>query len=97
MGKFPAAAFAWKIKEDLLPNSTTVSDLKFRVGYGITGQQEIGNNNDYLQQYWKWKFSVLLLVQLFCLLQLARQSSNLKWEETTTYNAGLDFDCTTIE
>jgi iron complex outermembrane receptor protein len=41
-GQISAAAFAWKIKEDLLPNSTTVSDLKLRVGYGI-GQQEIGN------------------------------------------------------
>jgi iron complex outermembrane receptor protein len=49
-GQISAAAFAWKNKEDLLPNSTTVSDLKLRVGYGI-GQQEIGNNNDFLQQY----------------------------------------------
>jgi hypothetical protein len=39
-GQIPAA-FAWKIKEDLLPNSTTVSDLKFRVGYGITGQEMV--------------------------------------------------------
>ena len=90
---FPAAAFAWKIKEDLLPNSTTVSDLKFRVGYGITGQQEIGNNNDYLQQYnlgsgsSQYFFGTVALP----IAVSARQSSNLKWEETTTYNAGLDF------
>lgn len=90
---FPAAAFAWKIKEDLLPNSTTVSDLKFRVGYGITGQQEIGNNNDYLQQYnlgrgsSQYYFGTVALP----IAVSARQSSNLKWEETTTYNAGLDF------
>ena len=90
---FPAAAFAWKIKEDLMPNSTTVSDLKFRVGYGITGQQEIGNNNDYLQQYnlgsgsSQYYFGTVALP----IAVSARQSSNLKWEETTTYNAGLDF------
>ncbi|WP_144891434.1 SusC/RagA family TonB-linked outer membrane protein [Flavobacterium tiangeerense] len=90
---FPAAAFAWKIKEDLLSNNTTVSDLKLRVGYGITGQQEIGNNNDYLQQYnlgsgsSQYYFgSVALPIAVS-----ARQSANLKWEETTTYNAGLDF------
>lgn len=90
---FPAAAFAWKIKEDLLPNSNTVSDLKFRLGYGITGQQEIGNNNDYLQQYnlgsgsSQYFFGTVALP----IAVSARQSSNLKWEETTTYNAGLDF------
>lgn len=90
---FPAAAFAWKIKEDLMPNSTAVSDLKFRVGYGITGQQEIGNNNDYLQQYnlgsgsSQYYFGTVALP----IAVSARQSSNLKWEETTTYNAGLDF------
>ena len=90
---FPAAAFAWKIKEDFMPNSTTVSDLKFRVGYGITGQQEIGNNNDYLQQYnlgsgsSQYYFGTVALP----IAVSARQSSNLKWEETTTYNAGLDF------
>jgi hypothetical protein len=39
----------------------------------------------------------IILVQLFYYCGLARQSSDLKWEETTTYNAGLDFDCTTIE
>ncbi|MFV8356199.1 SusC/RagA family TonB-linked outer membrane protein [Flavobacterium sp. XS1P32] len=90
---FPAAAFAWKIKEDLLPNCTTVSDLKFRVGYGITGQQEVGNNNDYLQQYnlgsgsSQYYFGTVALP----IAVSARQSSDLKWEETTTYNAGLDF------
>jgi iron complex outermembrane receptor protein len=90
---FPAAAFAWKIKEDLLPNNATVSDLKLRVGYGITGQQEIGNNNDYLQQYnlgsgsSQYFFGTVALP----IAVSARQSSNLKWEETTTYNAGLDF------
>ncbi|MFV8362856.1 SusC/RagA family TonB-linked outer membrane protein [Flavobacterium sp. ZT3P35] len=90
---FPAAAFAWKIKEDLLPNSTTVSDLKLRVGYGITGQQEIGNNNDFLQQYnlgsgsSQYYFGTVALP----IAVSARQSSDIKWEETTTYNAGLDF------
>ncbi|OUD37620.1 SusC/RagA family TonB-linked outer membrane protein [Flavobacterium sp. FPG59] len=90
---FPAAAFAWKIKEDLLSNNTTVSDLKLRVGYGITGQQEIGNNNDYLQQYnlgsgsSQYFFGTVALP----IAVSARQSANLKWEETTTYNAGLDF------
>lgn len=90
---FPAAAFAWKLKEDLLADNTTVSDLKLRLGWGITGQQEIGNNNDYLQQYnlgsgsSQYFFGTVALPIAIS----ARQSSNLKWEETSTYNAGLDF------
>ena len=90
---FPAAAFAWKLKEDLLADNTTVSDLKLRLGWGITGQQEIGNNNDYLQQYnlgsgsSQYFFGTVALP----IAVSARQSSNLKWEETSTYNAGLDF------
>jgi hypothetical protein len=49
MGKFQHA-FAWKIKEDLLPNSTTVSDLKLRVvRYYWTTRNWY--NNDFLQQY----------------------------------------------
>ncbi|WP_158728453.1 MULTISPECIES: SusC/RagA family TonB-linked outer membrane protein [unclassified Flavobacterium] len=92
-GNFPAAAFAWKIKEDLLSNNTTVSDLKLRVGYGITGQQEVGNNNDYLQQYNLGSGSSLYSFGNGALpiAVSARQSFNLKWEETITYNAGLDF------
>jgi iron complex outermembrane receptor protein len=41
--------------------------------------------------------SIILVQLLFAIAVSARQSSDLKWEETTTYNAGLDFDCTTIE
>jgi iron complex outermembrane receptor protein len=90
---FPAAAFAWKIKEDLFKDNKTVSDLKLRLGWGITGQQEIGNNNDYLQQYnlgsgsSQYFFGTVALP----IAVSARQSANLKWEETTTYNAGIDF------
>ena len=37
-GWFPSAAFAWRIKdESFLRNSRTFSDLKLRLGYGITG------------------------------------------------------------
>ncbi|CAM3964959.1 SusC/RagA family TonB-linked outer membrane protein [Flavobacterium weaverense] len=90
---FPAAAFAWKIKEDFFADNATISDLKLRLGYGITGQQDVGNNNDYLQQYnlgsgsSQYFFGTVALP----IAVSARQSSNLKWEETTTYNAGLDF------
>ena len=90
---FPAAAFAWKIKDEFFKDNNTFSDLKLRLGWGVTGQQEIGNNNDYLQQYnlgsgsSQYFFGTVALP----IAVSARQSANLKWEETTTYNAGLDF------
>jgi iron complex outermembrane receptor protein len=51
-GTFPSAAFAWKLNEmSFLKNSNTISELKLRVGYGITGQQDIGQNYAYLPRY----------------------------------------------
>ncbi len=41
-GWFPSAALAWRISnEDFLKNSTVINNLKLRLGYGITGNQEI--------------------------------------------------------
>jgi iron complex outermembrane receptor protein len=38
---FPSAAFAYKLNKDLFSKSKTINDLKLRVGWGITGQQDI--------------------------------------------------------
>jgi len=42
-GFFPSGAFAWRlINEDFIRNLGIFSDLKLRLGYGVTGNQEIG-------------------------------------------------------
>ena len=41
-GIFPSVALGWKIKETFLQDINEINDLKLRLGYGITGQQEIG-------------------------------------------------------
>ncbi|SEN40932.1 TonB-linked outer membrane protein, SusC/RagA family [Mucilaginibacter gossypiicola] len=42
-GFFPSAAFAWRAsQEDFLKDNKTISDLKFRLSYGLTGNSEIG-------------------------------------------------------
>lgn len=41
-GIFPSVALGWKIKETFLQDVNEINDLKLRLGYGITGQQEIG-------------------------------------------------------
>ncbi|WP_217278734.1 TonB-dependent receptor plug domain-containing protein [Hymenobacter sp. BRD67] len=52
---FPAGSFAWRIKgEDFLKDNTTISELKLRLGYGRTGQQDVfGIAGDYptIQRY----------------------------------------------
>jgi iron complex outermembrane receptor protein len=96
-GNFPGAAFAWKVSsEEFLKNSKTVSELKLRLGWGVTGQQDIGGAAyDYFQRY---NLSALTSGATYQFgnqyYQLGRPegyNANLKWEETTTVNAGLDF------
>lgn len=45
-GVFPSVALAWKIKETFFRDNNTINDFKLRLGYGITGQQNI-NQGDY--------------------------------------------------
>ncbi|MEM6378143.1 MAG: SusC/RagA family TonB-linked outer membrane protein [Bacteroidota bacterium] len=93
-GIFPSAAFAWRLlEEDFMSGlQNTFSDLKLRVGWGITGNQEIGNYR-YLPIY---EFSDARARYQFGdeFVSTARPNgydSNLKWEETTSLNIGLDF------
>ncbi|MBC7850763.1 MAG: SusC/RagA family TonB-linked outer membrane protein, partial [Chitinophagaceae bacterium] len=51
-GFFPSAALAWRVSEEkFLAESTVISDLKFRVGYGVTGQQDCIGFYEYLPGY----------------------------------------------
>ena len=52
-GKFPSAAFAWKMKEEgFLRDVEALSDLKLRLGWGITGQQAVVDQDfPYLPTY----------------------------------------------
>ena len=50
-GLFPSLAIGWKIKETFLKNVNAINDLKLRVGYGITGQQNLGVDYYYLPTY----------------------------------------------
>lgn len=54
-GVFPSGSFAWKIKEEhFMQDVNWINDLKLRLGYGITGQQELGQGDfPYLATYTK--------------------------------------------
>ncbi|HBB90716.1 MAG: SusC/RagA family protein [Bacteroidetes bacterium GWF2_49_14] len=94
-GLFPSAAIAWKIKEEsFLKDVDAVSDLKLRLGYGVTGQQNITSGDyPYLARY---TFSEITAQYQFgnhfvTTLRPEGYDANLKWEETATYNIGLDY------
>ncbi len=92
-GNFPAVAFAWKVREDFLKDSKTLSDLKLRLGYGITGQQDFDKENLFLQQYVTGSGSAQYYFGPIATPIAVSTAYNpaIKWEETTTYNAGLDY------
>ena len=90
-GMFPSVAFAWSIiNEPFMKKATDVlSNLKLRLGYGITGQQEI---SDYLYlTTYKFNANPNSTYLGNPLLKPQGYSPDLKWEQTTTYNVGVDF------
>ncbi|HLP65329.1 SusC/RagA family TonB-linked outer membrane protein [Flavobacterium sp.] len=92
-GNFPSVAFAWKMKNDFFKDSKLISDFKLRLGWGITGQQDIPAANDYLQKYniGSGSSQYFFGPAVTPIAISAKLSPDLKWEETTTYNLGLDY------
>ncbi len=91
---FPSAAFSWKIKnEAFLKNNSTVSDLKVRLGYGVTGQQDGIGNYAFLSTYSLSGSNSLSQFGNSYYYTYAPSGfyPDLKWEQTTGYNAGIDY------
>lgn len=90
-GTFPSVAFAWTILNEpwMEPAREILSNLKLRLGYGVTGQQEIGDYL-YLPTYSLGTNPTGQYLGSY-LLKPNGYSPDLKWEETTTYNLGIDF------
>lgn len=93
-GMFPSVALAWKIKDEgFLANSKAISDLKMRVGYGVTGQQDGINNYGYLSVFSLSSPNATYQFgnQFYQMYRPGAYNPNLKWEETTTANIALDY------
>ena len=96
-GAFPSVALGWKIIDESWAKGLkdVMNEWKLRLGWGVTGQQDVGGYFDYLatyqmatqQSYYpgikdgKWGTT----------LYPNGYNRDLKWEETTTWNAGFDF------
>ncbi len=86
-GTFPGVSFGWRMKEEgFLQDVTAISDLKLRVGYGVTGNQDgIGN------------FAAQALYQVNQnydgnpgIAQQNIPNPDLGWESTASTNIGID-------
>jgi iron complex outermembrane receptor protein len=94
-GLFPSAAFAWKInQESFLKNVTAISDLKFRLGWGKTGQQDIGSDYPAQALYRQSSPGSYYFIdgKFIPTLRPDPYDPDIRWESTTTnYNIALDF------
>lgn len=93
-GLFPSAAFAWTVSKEPFFQNDIVSNLKLRLGYGITGQQNLSNDDYPYQAVYRFAETGAYYQFGNTYVQTARPSGydrNLKWEETTTYNIALDY------
>lgn len=85
-GWFPSAALAWKVSnEDFLKDNKVLNNLKLRLGWGATGNQNVEN----------WAYMALLASKTTPwgtgVLNGNNANPNLKWETTYSTNVGLDF------
>jgi TonB-linked SusC/RagA family outer membrane protein len=79
-GYFPSAALAYRIsEEDFIPD--TFEDLKIRLGWGQTGNQEFPSGASQAQYS----------ITRDGLTRSQFDNPDLKWETSTTFNVGLDF------
>lgn len=93
-GIFTSAALAWKIKnESFLKNVDVVSDLKLRLGWGVTGQQDIGNDYPAQARYITSSPGSYYPIggEFLPTLRPSAYDPDIKWEQTTTQNLGFDF------
>lgn len=88
-GYFPSAAFAWRAsQEDFLRNVDWLSELKFRVGYGVTGSTAI---SPYSTQNTLESVNVVFDKQTT--VGYAPKDTylgDLRWETTAQLNTGFD-------
>ncbi len=93
VGYFPAGAFAWKLKEQFFKDVAAINDLKIRVGYGVTGQQDGIDYYSYLARNGRSTQSAQYQFgnTYYTFLRPSEYDGNLKWETTATTNLGLDF------
>jgi TonB-linked SusC/RagA family outer membrane protein len=91
-GIFPSGAIAYKLgEENFIKNLNTFSDLKIRVGYGVTGNDRIPQSTAYLSTFSPYNTVLAPGGPLQVGIEPASlPNPDLKWESTAQFDAGLD-------
>ena len=95
-GLFPSVALAWNAKnEDFLKDIAEIDELKVRLGWGRTGQQDLGG------EYYPYLARYIFGTNQYMAYNMGDDNympmgpnpynPSLKWETTETYNVGVDF------
>ncbi len=86
-GYFPAASLGWRLsQEEFFPNLSALSDVKLRISYGLTGDQEIGDF-----QY--INFWIPVSYNGFAGLGPRNIADpSLRWQSNRKFNAGIDYE-----
>ena len=95
---FPSVALGWKINEEApLRNVSWIDEIKLRLGWGKTGQQDGIGDYNYFASYnvnqtnVDGRYPLIGINDSGLLYRPDAYNKELKWETTTTYNIGLDF------
>ena len=100
---FPAFSAAWRISgEDFMSTATGnwLNDLKLRVGYGLTGNDRVGDYNSFTNFAISYNDSFYAIdgsnttAGSTGFYQSTLGNPNVKWETTTTTNIGVDLALT---
>lgn len=94
-GYFPSFSTAWRVSEEpFIKNIDEISNLKLRLGYGVTGNNRIGDFEAYnLMSVRSSSGYVLGVGEVYSpgAYQSNMAMPDLRWEVTSQYNAGVDF------
>ena len=87
-GYFPSGSFAWRISEEGFFTPGTINDLKLRISYGVTGNQEIGRYQTLT------RFNPVQTIIGDGIVNGVVQGSipnpDLRWERSEMFNVGVD-------
>lgn len=91
-GTFPSVSAAWGIsQESFMEDAKWINDLKLRAGYGVTGNQDGLQPYKSLELYQASGTYYSNGSQLTAFKVAQNANPNLKWEQTSMLNVGLDF------
>ncbi len=92
-GLFPSVALAWRlINEPFLRDQNTLSDLKLRAGYGVTGQQAVIDDSPWMTTCAiSYPESSYLFDEWYHTYRPNGYDNDIRWETTTTWNVGVDW------